>query len=223
MTTVRTVAAHQIVADRFPKPPREEDALAIASGAAVDHAVSQFAYGTRLGRRPSLEGTANEGMRRFDEVLAENPGAADEAGRAEVRRQVEGTLRAYRKSPLVGLPRPPSRIVLIGTRFGYYAQPDFWDGRSRFFEMKSYAAAPTKPDLKLQLSLFQLAFPGLEAILVCFDRRSDPVPMTLASLPSPSPEDERALLGLASEVIGRLGEEKVLEYVRAPAVHYSMP
>ena len=121
---------------------------------------------------------------------------------------------------MFGLPRPKSRLIVIDGTAGIYAGPDYWNGRDRFFEMKSYHAVPPPPDVALQLQLFQLAFTGLAAYLFCIDRHAVPVTATVTAIAPPTPEETRATLELAYRVAIEKGQEKVLEYVDNPQVHY---
>jgi hypothetical protein len=114
-------------------------------------------------------------------------------------------------------------VFLIGDAVAVYAQPDFWDGRRRFFEMKSYRAIPPPPDVALQLRLFQLAYPGFEAVLVCLDRHRRPVEPTSTVVDPLAPEAAHATLRLAYDVGREHGEEKVLEYLEGPQVRYDLP
>lgn len=123
----------------------------------------------------------------------------------------------------MGLARPRSRLILINERVGVYAQPDYWNGRDRFYEMKSYHALPMPPDVGLQMELFQLAFPGLRAFLACFDRHAVPVTTTIEEIPAPSPETADEVLKMAYQVGLEKGIDKVLEYVDNPVVRYAIP
>jgi hypothetical protein len=104
-----------------------------------------------------------------------------------------------------------------------YAQPDFWDGARRIYELKSYSAIPPPPDVGLQLRLFQLAFPGFSTELVCLDRHHLPVTSTSAEIPPPTPEEAADALNRAISVAREFGEEKVAAYMEGPFVHYALP
>ena len=224
MTTIRTLASHEVVQRAFPRPPPEEkDELAMAAGRAVDAALSRMGYDA-LNRRKTSATTIRElAAAEFDDRLAEAGLTAPEAEREKVLGQVREVASAYRTSPIYGLPRPKSRIVLIGDRVGIYAQPDFWDGRARFYEMKSYRAIPPPPDIALQIRLFQLAFPNLESVLICFDRHAHPVQVTSATVPPAAAEERDAALRLAYDAALELGTDKVREYVEGTLVPYALP
>ncbi len=224
MTTIRTVAAHEVVRKLYPRPPpTEKDAVAIAVGKAIDGSLSQFGHELRLGRHPTLTSMGTLALELLDDGLAEGAVALGPEERDAVVRELQGVLRAYRTSVIAGLPRPKSRLLVIDGRAGVYAQPDYWDGRSRFFEMKSYRAIPPPPDIALQLRLFQLAFPKLEAMLVCFDRHASPVAVTTTAVPPPSPDEATTTLRAAFAVAMELGQDRVLEYVDSPRVDYALP
>jgi hypothetical protein len=223
MTTIRTLASHDVVQRAFPRPPPEEkDEVAMATGAAVDGTVARLGYEAREGRKVSATALRTLAGTLFDDRLAEAAVTIAEAERTRRLEEVWAVVQAYRRSPIFGLGRPRSRMVLIDGRVGVYAQPDFWDGRARFYEMKSYRAVPPPPDVALQLRLFQLAFPGFEASLVCFDRHATPVDTVVASIPALGPEDSAATLRLAYDAGLELGTEKVLEYLDAPTVRYAL-
>lgn len=220
MASIRTVAAHEVVRATYPRPVTEADELGMAAGTAIDTALAHFSYEFRQGRRPTAT-AANETARI---VLEEQLAEADLQPAAEVRarmlEEISGVLRAFRKSPLFGLTRPKSRMIVIDGVAGIYCQPDYWDGAGAFYEMKSYLAVPPPPDVALQVGLFQLAFPNFAAHLACFDRHADPVTTTIAPV-APLEEGRRVeILETAYRVATSSGAEKVFEYLDAPMVHY---
>lgn len=224
MTTIRTVAAHDVVQRAHPRPPPEEkDEVAMATGASVDGTVSRLGYEAREGRKIGATALRALAGTLFDDRLTEAAVTVPEEERAQRLEEVWAVVQAYRRSPIYGLGRPRSRLILIDERVGVYAQPDFWDGRSRFYEMKSYRAVPPPPDVALQLRLFQLAFAGFEAVLICFDRHVVPVETVTAPVAALTPEEEAATLRLAFDAALELGQEKVLEYLDAPTVRYRLP
>ena len=221
-TRIRMVPAHEVVRRTFPRPPPEEkDLVAIAVGRAVDSTLAEYGHAYRLGRRPTVTAMRAHARGVLDEALAE--AAVDLPSEERDRRvgQVAAVLNAYRKSPILGLSRPKSHVMVIDGVVGVYAQPDFWDGHARFFEMKSYRAVPPPPDVALQIRLFQLAFPKFEAVLVCFNRHVDPVETVVATIPPPTVEEGRDALERAYAIGQEFGVEKVLEYVEGPRVHYT--
>ncbi len=224
MTTIRALPAHEIVRRSYPRPPpSEEDAVAMAVGSAIDASLSEFGRSVRLGRRPSLTAMRARADALLDEALAVAAVAPPAEERERIRAQIGGSLDAYRHSPIFGLARPRTRVIVIGGAVGVYAQPDYWDGRGRFFEMKSYAAIPPPPDVQLQLRLFQLAYPNFEAVLVCLNRHRLPVETTTAVIPPAPAEEVRATLRTAHDLGREFGQEKVLEYMEGPFVHYDLP
>jgi len=223
MTVLRTLAAYEVVQRTFPRPPREGDEVAKAIGRAIDTALSQAGHDVRSGRRPTVAGlrTLAESLLDHEVAAAGERLAPDE--RAKVVEEIHGVLRAYRTSPIFGLPRPKSRLVVIGDEVGIYAQPDYWDGRARFYEMKSYLAIPPPPDVALQLRLFQLAFPGLESVLICFDRHVAPVVPRTQVVPPPTPAEAAMTLRRAYDLAREHGTPKVREYLEGPFVPYPTP
>jgi hypothetical protein len=223
VTVVKTVAAYEIVQSVFPRPVTEQDEVGLVIGRTIDGALSRYSHEFREGRKP----TAASMDRLVDELLAEELADADLApSPPEVERlrlQASGVLRAFRRSEVMGMRRPRSRLVLIDERVGYYAQPDYWNGRDRIYEMKSYLAVPPSPAVELQLRLFQLAFPDFRAFLACFDRRSVPVSTTIAEIPPLTKVGGEELLRTAERTARELGKEKVIEYVDNPIVRYSLP
>jgi hypothetical protein len=112
--------------------------------------------------------------------------------------------------------------VLVNELVGVYAQPDYWDGRANFYEMKSYLAFPPPPEVGLQLKLFQLAFPGVAAHLASFDRHHLPVRSQIDRLPTLTENEVKELLALALRVGLEHGVTKVLEYVDVPIIRYRL-
>jgi len=224
MTTVRMIPAHEIVRRTYPRPPPEErDQIAMATGKAIDSALSEFGHQLREGRHPTQAGIARLAESLLDEALEEAAVRLATTERERTLGQIQAVLRAYRRSEIAGLARPRTRIFLIDGKVGVYAQPDYWDGRARFFEMKSFRAIPPSPEVTLQLRLFQLAYPGFEAVLVCLDRHAVPAETTSTVFPSPTPEEEATVLRLAYDQGLQFGQEKVLEYLEGPFVHYACP
>jgi hypothetical protein len=221
MTTIRTLAAHDVVQTAFPRPPPEEkDEVAMATGSAIDGTVARLGYEAREGRKISATALRTLAGTLFDDRLAEAAVTIPDADRTARLEEVWAVVQAARRSPIYGLGRPRSRLVLIDEQVGVYAQPDFWDGRSKFYEMKSYRAVPPPPDIALQLKLFQLAFTGFAAVLICFDRHATPVETVSATLPPLTKEERAETLRLAWDAGLELGQEKVLEYLDAPTVRY---
>jgi hypothetical protein len=224
VTTLRTIPAYRVVALTYPRPPAtEDDDIAKSEGKAIDGMLSQLGYELRLGRRPTATAMVALGERLLEEALEENVVTMPAEERARFGERLRGTYRAYRGSPIAGLPRPKTRIVVIGDEVGVYAQPDYWDGRGRIFEMKSYRAIPPREEVLLQLRLFQLAFPGFETTLVCLDRRAEPVTLESAVIAPPTPAEAEATLARAYALGREHGEEKVREYLEGTFVAYPRP
>lgn len=221
MTTIRTIAAHEIVQRTYPRPPpTERDEVAMAVGKAIDGALSQFGHLSRQGRKPTASAMRALSESLLDDALHEAAVDVTLPERDQLRAQFHGVLQAYRRSPIFGLARPRTRVIRIDGRVGVYAQPDYWDGTARFFEMKSYSTLPSRPEVALQLALFQLAFPQFEAVLVCLNRHATPVETTLAVVPPLSPEERRSTLQIAYSLGLEFGQEKVPEYMEGPFVDY---
>lgn len=195
----------------------------MAVGKAIDAALTEYGHELRRGRRPTLTAMVGWAGSLLDDALAEGAVALPVPDRARTMVQVEAVLRAYRGSELAGLARPRTRVMLIGQTVGVYAQPDYWDGRGRFFEFKTFRAVPPPPDVALQVRLFQLAFPKFESVLFCIDRHAVPVQVLSATIPPPTPRETAAALRLAYDTGLELGQEKVLEYVEGPFVYYEIP
>jgi hypothetical protein len=207
----------------YPRPPRDGEEIAKAIGRAIDGTLSEIGHRARSGRRATVSAARAFAARALDEEIAAAGEALTPGLRAAVDEEIEGVIRAFRVSPLYGLPRPRSRVILIGGRSGIYAQPDYWDGVRRFYEMKSYRALPMPPDVALQLRLFQLAFPRLEAVVYCIDRHARPVASSAAVVPPPTSAESAEALRRADDLAREFGERKVLEYVEGPFVAYDRP
>jgi hypothetical protein len=220
---LRTLPVHEVVRHVHPRPPPEaKDHVAMAMGHAVDGTLSWFGHEMRTGRRPTVTSLLEFGGGLFDEALDAAGVDIAPAEREKLLEQLRGVIQAYRRTEIVGLARPRSHLIVINGRVGIYAQPDFWDGRGRVFEMKSFPAIPPPPDVALQLRLFQLAFPKFEMVLVCLNRHATPVETASMVIPPPSSEETLAVLCQAFDVALEFGEPKVLDYVQGPAVHYSL-
>jgi hypothetical protein len=224
VTTIRTLPAHEVVRRTFPRAePTESELVAMAIGKVTDTTLSQVGHQIRMGRRPTAGGVQSMAASLLRDTLEEAAVAVPSAESERIVAQVVRVVQAYRKSVIAGLPRPKTRVIVIGESVGIYAQPDYWDGRARFFEMKSYPAKPTAPEVALQLRIFQLAFPTLEAVLVCLNRHTDPVETTSVAVPPPTAEEANAVLRTAFRLATEFGQAKVLEYVEGPFVRYPLP
>ena len=224
MTTVRTIPAHEIVRRTFPRPePEEKDLVAMAAGKVVDTTLSHVGHQMRAGRRPTQSGVMEFATSVLRDTLEESAVSIPTTEEARILAQVARVVQAYRKSEIAGLPRPKTRVVLIGEQVGVYAQPDYWDERARFFEMKSYPTTPAQPEIALQLRLFQLAFPTLQAVLICLNRHVEPVVTTSVPVRPPTSEEASVALRSAYDLGLEFGQEKVLEYVEGPFVRYPKP
>lgn len=222
MTTVKTVATHEVVSAAYPRPVTERDEVGMAVGKAIDETLSRWSFEHRQGHRPTASSMHRFAAEVLDRELADADLALAPLDREEQLGRIAGVLHAFRNSEVMGLSRPRSRLILINERVGVYAQPDFWDGRDRFYEMKSYYSDPMPPDVQLQVRLFQCAFPGFRAYLACFDRHKVPVETHIERVPALSEEDRAGVLAMAYRTGLEKGISKVLEYVESPAVRYSI-
>jgi len=222
VTVVKTVAAYEIVQAVFPHPVTERDELGIAVGKAIDGALSRYSHEFNESRRPTAAAMNRLASEMLDEGLAETSVTLTAADREKELTQVAGVLQAFRRSEVMGMRRPKSRLVLVNDRAGFYAQPDYWNGRDIFYEMKSYRADPIPPAVDLQLRLFQLAFPRFRAILASFDRHATPVTTSLVEIGRMEAAESDRILHLALSTALTLGKDKVLEYVDSPILRYTI-
>ncbi|HYA54613.1 MAG TPA: hypothetical protein VEG42_03315 [Thermoplasmata archaeon] len=223
MTAVRTVAAHEIVQAEYPRVVTERDEVGMAVGKAIDETLSRFSHEFGQGRRPTLTAMNRLASEVLDRELADADLVLSPPDHRSQLGSISGVLQAFRRSEVMGLPRPRSRLVLVNERAGFYAQPDYWNGRDRFYEMKSYTAEPMPPDVTLQLRLFQCAFPTFQAYLACFDRHVTPVTSSIAPVPMLSETDRFDVLRRAYRTALEKGTEKVLEYIDNTVVRYTVP
>jgi hypothetical protein len=223
MTTIKTVASHEVVRAAYPRPVTEADEVGMAVGKAIDATLSRYSYDFAQGRRPTRTAMNQMASEIFDEELRDADLPIPPRAREKQLSAVSEVLQAFRRSEIMGLARPRSRMILINQQVGIYAQPDYWDARERFYEMKSYHASPTPPEIVLQVQLFQCAFPNLRAFLAWFDRHASPVTTTIEEVPPMEPAVVARVLQLAYRTGLEKGVEKVLEYVDSPLVPYSVP
>jgi hypothetical protein len=223
MTTIKTVATHEVVQAAYPRPVTEKDEMGMAVGKAIDETLSRYSHEFGQARRPTVASMQRLATEVLDRELADADLVLAPSDREKQLSAVFGVLQAFRRSEVMGLPRPRTRLILINERVGIYAQPDYWNGRDRFYEMKSYLARPTPPDVELQLRLFQCAFPKFRAYLACFDRHATPVTTVIEEVPLLPSEAAEGVLKLAYRTGLDLGTEKVLEYVDNPVVRYTIP
>lgn len=222
MTVIRTLATYEVVQRTHPRPVTERDELGMAVGRAIDAALSRYSHEAGQHRRPTVTSMRRYAAELLDTELADAHVVLPPTDREKELGKVAGVLQAFRKSELFGLSRPRSRLILINETIGVYAQPDYWDGRTTFYEMKSYRAVPPPPDVAMQLRFFQLAFPGLRGVLACFDRHAMPVETTLLPIPPIAEAEARETLRAAYRAGLENGQEKVLEYVDNPIVRYPL-
>jgi hypothetical protein len=223
MTEIVTLATHEVVRYTYPRPPpTDTDKVSIAVGRAIDGTLSGFGYQIQSGRKPTATAMLAEAQRRLEDALDEEAVEIPADQRPEIHRQLKETVHAYRTSALYGLVRPKSRVILIDRRVGIYAQPDYWDGHGRFFEMKSYRAIPPPREVALQVRIFQLAFPELISVLFCLDRHSNPVTASTLVVPPPTAEEREETLRNALRLGLEYGKTAVYEYMTVPFTRYSL-
>jgi hypothetical protein len=221
-STVRTVAVHDVVQQVYPRPPpTERDDVGRAEGKAIDAALNRFSYDAGRGGRPSVSSVVASAETIFREELRDAQLSLDPAAAESFRSRVRDLARLFRQSELAGQARPRTRLLVIDGDAGIYAQPDFWDGRARIFELKSYRAIPPPPDVTLQLELFQLAFPGFEERLVCLDRHATPPSIHAVTVGPIAGPRRLEVLTIARDVARAHGTEKVLRFVDSPIVRRS--
>lgn len=223
MTTLRTVAVHDVVRALYPREAStDRDELALVAGSVIDRTLSEFSHRAARGQRPTQGAMEKFGDAALDDELRARGFVPGPALLAPIRAELAAMLRAFRRSELFGLPRPKSRLVVVNESVGVYAQPDYWDGRARIFEMKSYRAIPPAEDVRAQLALFQLAFPNFEQRLVCLDRHARPPTVEAITIPPPAAEERERLLTEALRVGRADGVERVVEFVDNPVVRYTI-
>ena len=205
----------------YPREPTERDELGMAVGKAIDEALSRFSHqsaaGGRVGVAQVVRGAQETLGRELEDAHLTLPSGEEERLLATLRELV----RLFRQSELFGLRRPRTRLLLIDGVAGVYAQPDFWNGRDRIYELKSYRASPPRPDVQLQLDLFQLAFPGFDELLVSLDRHAVPPTLELVRVPPLGSVRAGELLRTARDLALRDGQEKVVDYIDCPIVRRS--
>lgn len=222
MTSVKALAAHVIVQETYPRPVTEKDEIGMAVGRAIDGAQSHFSHEFGQSRRPTQASMNRMAAEILDRELEGAGVRLTPVEREQQLAAVHSVLQAFRGSEVIGLPRPRSRMILINESVGVYAQPDYWNGRDRFYEVKSYLASPMPPDVRLQLQLFQCAFPGFHAYLASFDRHATPATTTIEEIPRLQSTGADEVLKLAYRIGLEKGTEKVLEYVDSPTVRYTV-
>ena len=195
----------------------------MAVGTAIDQTLSKYSYDFAQSRRPTVSAMNRMAAEILDEQLSDADLTLTPQARERELAAIYAVLRAFRGSEVMGLSRPRSRMILINEQVGVYAQPDYWNGRDRFYEMKSFHASPMPPDVRLQMQLFQCAFPGLQAFLACFDRHATPVTTTIEEIPPLDQAGAAEVLRIAYRVGLEKGTAKVLEYIDSPTVRYSVP
>jgi len=222
MSVIKTVATHDVVQAAYPRPVTEKDELGMAVGKAIDETLSRYSHEFGQDRRPTVTSMQRFATEVLDRELVDADLLLTPGDREHQLSAIFGVLQAFRRSEVMGLPRPRTRLVLINERVGIYAQPDYWNGRDRFYEMKSYLARPPPPDVELQLRLFQCAFPRFRAYLACFDRHATPVATVIEEVSPLEPAMADEVLKRAYRTGLELGTDKVLEYVDNPIVRYAI-
>jgi hypothetical protein len=222
MTTIKTLAAHQVVQRAYPRPPTERQELGMAVGKAIDATLSRYSHEFDRGQRPTVGSMRRFAASQLEQELKDIDLPVAPAERVRSEEQIVAVLHAFRKTEVFGLPRPRTRMILINEQVGVYTQPDYWDRKARFYEMKSYRAVPPPPEVSLQLRLFQLGFAGLQAFLLCVDRHSSPPEVSLTPIAPLTPVESTATLQQALAFGMEEGQEKILEYIDSPVVRYTV-
>jgi hypothetical protein len=222
LTTIKTLAAHEVVQLAYPRPPTERQEFGMAVGKSIDSTLSRYSHEYDRGLRPTVGAMNRFAATVLEEELKDIDLSVDAPEKAHALEQIAAVLQAFRKTEVFGLPRPRTRMILINDQVGVYTQPDYWDRKNRFYEMKSYRAIPPPPDVLLQLRLFQLGFAPLEAYLVCVNRHVTPPDVTITPIPPGTREETVATLDQALKLGREHGAEKVLEYIDSLVVRYSV-
>lgn len=222
MTTVKTLAAHEVVQLTYPRPPTERQEFGMAVGKAIDSTLARYSHEFDQRLRPTVSAMNRFARTVLDDELRDIDLVVDPSERLKAEEQIAAVLQAFRKTEVFGLPRPRTRMILIDERVGVYTQPDYWDRKSRFYEMKSFRAVPLPPDVALQLRLFQLGFAGLDAFLLCVNRHSTPPEVTITPVPRMTPAESEATLRESLRLGLESGHEKVLEFIDSPVVRYTV-
>jgi hypothetical protein len=221
MNHIRTLAAYEVVQLTFPRVPSEAQELGMVVGKVIDTTLSRYSHEFDRRLRPTVTAMHRFAEEQLERELRDIDMVVPPAEKQRALDQIAGTLQAFRRTEVFGLPRPRTRLVLIDEQVGVYTQPDYWDRKSRFYEMKSYRAVPPSPAVALQLRLFQLGFPELQGFLLCVDRHSVPPEASITPLaPLDSAESNRTLR-LALDLGLSHGHEKILDYVDSPVVRHS--
>ncbi len=82
-------------------------------------------------------------------------------------------INAFKKSELYenSLLRDRTRLIIINGEVGIYAQPDFVDYiHEIMYEMKSFSLKPVPEYVRVQVKIFQLAYPDFISKLIAFPR-----------------------------------------------------
>ena len=193
----------------------------MAVGKAIDSTLSRYSHQFDQGLRPTVGAMSRFATTTLDEELRDIDLPVEPTEKASAQAQITAVLQAFRKTEVFGLPRPKTRMVLIDEQVGVYTQPDYWDRKSRFYEMKSYRAVPLPPDVVLQLRLFQLGFAGLEGFLICVNRHVSPPDVSITPVPPITGVEAGETLRQALQIGLEIGIPKVLEFIDSPVVRYT--
>jgi len=134
MTTIRTVATHEVVRGAFPRPVTEADEIGMAVGKAIDATLARYSYDFARSLRPTRTAMHRMATEILDEELRDADLRLAPIDRERHLTAIAEVLQAFRRSEVIGLPRPKSRLILINQSVGIYAQPDYWNGRDRIYE-----------------------------------------------------------------------------------------
>jgi hypothetical protein len=133
MSSVKCVAAHEVVQATYPRPVTERDEIGMAVGKAIDDTLSKYSYEFSQGRHPTRTAMNRLAGETLDEELANADLRLTSEARELQMGAIAAVLQAFRKSEVMGMTRPRSRLIVINGRAGVYAQPDYWDGQDRFY------------------------------------------------------------------------------------------
>ncbi len=118
MTTVKTVAAHEVVQGAYPRPVTAADEIGMAVGKAIDETLSRYSYEFAQSRKPTRAAMNRLAAEILDGELADADVQLPPADRDRELASISGVLQAFRNSEVMGLSRPRSRIILIDGRVG---------------------------------------------------------------------------------------------------------
>ncbi len=193
---MKVIAAHNYV-NNFIK--FKSDSINMVLGKCLDETVTQmnyYSYKSEFSRNISLKAMKSFAFMLNSELIKNNI-VLNNADKKIYYAMGWRFINAFKKSEVYknNLLRDKTRLIIINNSAGIYAQPDFVDYYNEImYEMKSFSLKPIPEYVKIQVKIFQLAYPDFESKLIAFPRDQDYIKTQIITVKKQAERTKKSLL-----------------------------